>query len=159
MRWQVPPTMCTARVTSVRVIHTLFWKVHTFMQRKTFIRLSTSWAAAALLGTAAFTAHAAEPILIGVPIPMTGPNTQYGDEVKAGLLTAVETFNAAGGMNGREYKPVFIDDACEPKQAVPAANTRIETMIAPNPRSHAVEAMRVTAKCLGQPRHRTLRTE
>ena len=92
------------------------------MQRKTFIRLSTAWAAAALMGSAAISAHAAEPILIGVPIPMTGPNTQYGDEVKAGLLTAVETMNAAGGMNGREYKPVFIDDACEPKQAVPAAN-------------------------------------
>ena len=92
------------------------------MQRKTFTRLSTAWAAAALMGSAAISAHAAEPILIGVPIPMTGPNTQYGDEVKAGLLTAVETMNAAGGMNGREYKPVFIDDACEPKQAVPAAN-------------------------------------
>lgn len=89
------------------------------MQRKTFIRLSTSWAAAALLGTASWTAHAAGPILIGVPIPMTGPNTQYGDEVKAGLLTAIETLNAAGGM---QYKAEFIDDACEPKQAVPAAN-------------------------------------
>ncbi|WP_042412915.1 high-affinity branched-chain amino acid ABC transporter substrate-binding protein [Comamonas aquatica] len=92
------------------------------MQRKTFIRLSTSWAAAALLGTASLGAHAADPILIGVPIPMTGPNTQYGDEVQAGLLTAVEALNAAGGMNGRMYKPVLIDDACEPKQAVPAAN-------------------------------------
>jgi branched-chain amino acid transport system substrate-binding protein len=91
------------------------------MQRKTFIRLSTSWAAAALLGTASMAAHAqtAGPILIGVPIPMTGPNTQYGDEVKAGLLTAVETLNAAGGT---QYKAEFIDDACEPKQAVPAAN-------------------------------------
>ena len=92
------------------------------MQRKTFIRLSTSWAAAALLGTASLAAHAADPILIGVPIPMTGPNTQYGDEVQAGLLTAIESFNAAGGVQGRQYKPVLIDDACEPKQAVPAAN-------------------------------------
>ena len=43
------------------------------MQRKTFIRLSTSWAAAALLGTASLGAQAAETITIGVPIPMTGP--------------------------------------------------------------------------------------
>ena len=71
------------------------------MQRKTFIRLSTSWAAAALLGTASLTA-AAEPVLLGVPVPMTGPNTQYGDEVKAGLLTAVEMIKAAGGT---EFKP------------------------------------------------------
>ncbi len=90
------------------------------MQRKTFIRLSTSWAAAAMLGMASLGATAAETVLIGVPIPMTGPNTQYGDEVKAGFLTAVETLNAAGG--NIQYKAEFIDDACEPKQAVPAAN-------------------------------------
>ncbi len=90
------------------------------MQRKTFIRLSTSWAAAAMLGMASLSATAAETVLIGVPIPMTGPNTQYGDEVKAGFLTAVETLNAAGG--NIQYKAEFIDDACEPKQAVPAAN-------------------------------------
>ena len=91
------------------------------MQRKTFIRLSTSWAAAALLGTASLgvQAQASGPVLLGVPIPMTGPNTQYGDEVKAGLLTALEMIKAAGGT---EFKPEFIDEACEPKQAVPAAN-------------------------------------
>ena len=92
------------------------------MQRHTFIRLSTAWAAAALLGATAWSAHASGPILIGVPIPMTGPNTQYGDEVKAGVLTAIETLNAAAGTTGRQYQPVFVDDACEPKQAVPAAN-------------------------------------
>lgn len=89
------------------------------MQRNTFIRLSTSLAAAALMGTVSLGAHAAEPVILGVPIPMTGPNTQYGDEVKAGLLTAVESIKAAGGT---EFKPTFIDDACEPKQSVPAAN-------------------------------------
>lgn len=97
------------------------------MQRKQFIRISTSWAAAALMGAASMGAHAAEPILIGVPLPMTGPNTQFGDEMKAGLLTAVEVLNAAGGMNGREYKALLIDDACEPKQAVPAANRLVNS--------------------------------
>ena len=91
------------------------------MQRTTFIRLSIS-AAAALLVSAGAQAQGKDPILIGVPAPMTGPNTQYGDELKAGLLTAIEAMNAAGGANGRQYKPVLIDDACEPKQAVPAAN-------------------------------------
>ena len=91
------------------------------MQRTTFIRLSVSLAAAMQVSATA-QAQSKEPILIGVPAPMTGPNTQYGDELKAGLMTAIEAFNAAGGVNGRLYKPILIDDACEPKQAVPAAN-------------------------------------
>ncbi|QNN55444.1 high-affinity branched-chain amino acid ABC transporter substrate-binding protein [Diaphorobacter ruginosibacter] len=90
------------------------------MQRKTMIRLSISLAVATLAG--AVHAQSKEPILIGVPAPMTGPNTQYGDELKAGVLTAIDAMNAAGGVQGRQYKPVLIDDACEPKQAVPAAN-------------------------------------
>ena len=94
------------------------------MQRTTFLRASIALAAATLMGTAS---AAPEPILIGVPAPMTGPNTQYGDELKAGVLTAIETLNAAGGLNGRLYQPVLIDDACEPKQAVPAANRVINS--------------------------------
>ena len=94
------------------------------MQRTTFLRASIALAAATLIGTAS---AAPEPILIGVPAPMTGPNTQYGDELKAGVLTAIETLNAAGGLNGRPYQPVLIDDACEPKQAVPAANRVINS--------------------------------
>ena len=94
------------------------------MQRTTFLRASIALAAATLMGTAS---AAPEPILIGVPAPMTGPNTQYGDELKAGVLTAIETLNAAGGLNGRPYQPVLIDDACEPKQAVPAANRVINS--------------------------------
>ncbi|MDO4706521.1 MAG: high-affinity branched-chain amino acid ABC transporter substrate-binding protein [Comamonadaceae bacterium] len=76
-------------------------------------------AAALCLGGAA---HSAETIKIGIPMPMTGPVKQYGDQIQAGALTAIETINAAGGINGRKLEPVLIDDACEPKQAVPAAN-------------------------------------
>jgi len=68
-------------------------------------------------------AHAADAtIKIGIPQPMTGPNTQYGDQIQAGALTAIETINAAGGVNGKKLEPILIDDGCEPKQAVPAAN-------------------------------------
>ena len=64
-------------------------------------------------------AHAAA-IKIGLPGPITGPVTQYGDMVRAGAMTAVEQINAGGGPNQFELVPV--DDACEPKQAVLAAN-------------------------------------
>lgn len=92
------------------------------MQRIAFVRASIALAVATILGGVSLQATAADPILIGVPAPMTGPNTQYGDELKAGVLTAIEMLNASGGMQGRPYEPVLIDDACEPKQAVQAAN-------------------------------------
>lgn len=65
---------------------------------------------------------AADPIKIGIPQPMTGPATQYGDQIQAGALTAIDAINAAGGVKGRKLEPLLIDDGCEPKQAVPAAN-------------------------------------
>ena len=47
---------------------------------------------------------------------MTGPNTQYGDQIQAGALTAIETINAKGGVKGKKLEPILIDDGCEPKQ-------------------------------------------
>ena len=77
-------------------------------------------ALAAILAMSA--ASAAETIKIGIPQPMTGPATQYGDQIQAGALTAIDAINAAGGVKGKKLEPLLIDDACEPKQAVPAAN-------------------------------------
>jgi len=75
------------------------------------------------IGALAIAAGAhAETIKIGIPQPMTGPATQYGDQIQAGALTAIEAFNAAGGVKGKKLEPLLIDDGCEPKQAVPAAN-------------------------------------
>ena len=67
-------------------------------------------------------AYAAGTIKIGIPQPMTGPATQYGDQIQAGALTAIEAINEAGGVKGKKLEPLLIDDGCEPKQAVPAAN-------------------------------------
>src|SRR3546814_19444556 len=58
---------------------------------------------------------------------MTGPATQYGDQIQAGALTAIEAINAAGGVKGKKLEPLLIDDGCEPKQAVPAANRVINS--------------------------------
>ena len=73
--------------------------------------------------------HAADTIKIGIPQPMTGPNTQYGDQIQAGALTAIETINAKGGVKGKKLEPILIDDGCEPKQAVPAANRVVNSKI------------------------------
>jgi len=83
-------------------------------------RLSLALGALALAGSVQ--AQSGGEIKIGIPQPMTGPNTQYGDQIQAGALTAIEAINAAGGINGKKLTPILIDDGCEPKQAVPAAN-------------------------------------
>ncbi|NYT85973.1 high-affinity branched-chain amino acid ABC transporter substrate-binding protein [Pollutimonas harenae] len=72
--------------------------------------------------TLAGSVYAADTIKIGIPQPMTGPATQYGDQIQAGALTAIEAINEAGGVKGMKLEPLLIDDGCEPKQAVPAAN-------------------------------------
>lgn len=87
-----------------------------FLNRLTPVAMALG--ALALAGAA----HAADTIKIGIPQPMTGPNTQYGDQIQAGALTAIETINAKGGVKGKKLEPILIDDGCEPKQAVPAAN-------------------------------------
>lgn len=77
---------------------------------------------AVMAGMMAAGVATADTIKIGIPQPMTGPATQYGDQIQAGALTAIDAFNAAGGVLGKQLEPLLIDDGCEPKQAVPAAN-------------------------------------
>lgn len=88
----------------------------------TFTRRFTPALTALATVMAMSTAYAAETIKIGIPQPMTVPSTQYGDQIQAGALTAIDAINAAGGVKGKQLEAVLIDDACEPKQAVPAAN-------------------------------------
>ena len=79
--------------------------------------------AAAIFAACMFSGSAqAATIKIGIPQPMTGPATQYGDQIQAGALTAIDAINAAGGVKGKQLEAILIDDACDPKQAVPAAN-------------------------------------
>lgn len=54
--------------------------------------------------------------------PTTGPVAQYGDMQMTGANMAVERINATGGVNGQKLEAVVLDDVCEPKQAVAAAN-------------------------------------
>ena len=82
---------------------------------------------AAVFLTFAGASSAADSIKIGIVQPMTGPNKQYGDQIQAGALTAIDTINAAGGIGGAKLEAVVIDDGCEPKQAVPAANQVINS--------------------------------
>ena len=68
---------------------------------------------------------AAEPILIGISGPLTGPQAQYGVAWKKGFDLAIEEINAAGGIKGRPLQYVFTDTQNDPKQTVATAQKYI----------------------------------
>src|SRR5262245_13469191 len=61
-------------------------------------------------------------IIIGVAGPMSGSNAAFGEQFRRGAEKAVADINAAGGVLGQKLMLVIGDDACDPKQAVSAAN-------------------------------------
>ncbi len=71
----------------------------------------------------------AQDLDIAVVGPITGPVAQFGDQVKDGIEVAVTEINSKGGVLGRKIKLVYIDDACEPKQAPAAANRVLNSKI------------------------------
>jgi len=66
-------------------------------------------------------AHA-QDISIAVVGPITGSNAVFGEQMKRGAGMAVADINAQGGVLGKKLALVVADDACDPKQAVAAAN-------------------------------------
>ncbi|NIF85793.1 ABC transporter substrate-binding protein [Comamonas sp. Tr-654] len=72
--------------------------------------------AMAFAATAAFTAQA-QPIKIGLPVPLTGPyGAEAKDQVKNAEL-AVKEFNDAGGLAGRKAELLVRDDKLNPGEA------------------------------------------
>jgi branched-chain amino acid transport system substrate-binding protein len=82
-----------------------------------------------LLATAAFVSLggglAYAQTKIGVAGPLTGSNAAFGTQLMTGATQAVADINAAGGVLGKPLILVSADDACDPKQAVTAANTLV----------------------------------
>ncbi|MGE4481304.1 branched-chain amino acid ABC transporter substrate-binding protein [Acidocella sp.] len=82
-----------------------------------------------LLGTAALlalgTGLAHAQVKIGVAGPLTGSNAAFGVQLKTGFDLAVDDINKAGGVLGKKLVPIAVDDACDPKTAVSAANTLV----------------------------------
>ncbi|WP_297491941.1 branched-chain amino acid ABC transporter substrate-binding protein [Acidocella sp.] len=83
----------------------------------------TLLATVALFGFGTGLAHA--QIKVGVAGPLTGPNAAFGTQLETGADLAVSDINAAGGVLGKKLTLIPADDACDPKQAVTAANTLV----------------------------------
>ena len=89
----------------------------------------TSWklsiAAAAAVALAA-SAASAETIKIGFNTPQTGFAAADGKSVLTGAQIAIDTVNAAGGVNGKKLELIVYDDQAKPKFAVPIATKLIQ---------------------------------
>lgn len=73
-----------------------------------------------------FSAVSAKTLKIGSMSPLTGPYASDGTDIKNGVRAAIEVFEEAGGMPGYDKIEFFPQDtACDPRQAVAAANKLI----------------------------------
>jgi branched-chain amino acid transport system substrate-binding protein len=60
---------------------------------------------------------AAETILIGQSVPLTGDNAAFGKDIRDGALAYFKTVNEAGGVGGKKIELVSLDDANDRKRA------------------------------------------
>jgi len=77
-----------------------------------------------------FGAVSAKTLRIGSMSPLTGPYASDGTDIKNGVRTAIEVFEEAGGIPGYDKIEFFPQDtACDPRQAVAAANKLINLKV------------------------------
>lgn len=75
------------------------------------------WILIGLVMTGIFGCQNKKPIRIGVSFELTGKNGNLGVQARNGIELAVETLNAAGGIQGRPLQLVIRDDQGIPAQA------------------------------------------
>lgn len=61
--------------------------------------------------------HAAEPLTLTVPLPLTGPHARFGQIEKNAYELALEDVNAKGGVKGQPLALVFADTGGRPEEA------------------------------------------
>jgi amino acid/amide ABC transporter substrate-binding protein, HAAT family (TC 3.A.1.4.-) len=99
--------------------------------KRLFVLVVAMAALALVLGGCGGEEKKAEQVLrIGTMSPLTGPYAADGNDIKQGALTAVEVMKAQGGIPG--FTDIIVypgDTACDPKQAVAAANKLINDKV------------------------------
>ena len=89
-------------------------------------RLFTLLVLGLILVPFAISPAAAKTLKIGSMSPLTGPYAADGNDIKNGVLTAIQVIEEAGGIPGYDKIELYPQDtACDPKQAVAAANKLI----------------------------------
>jgi len=76
-------------------------------------------------------AVSAKTLHIGSLSPLTGPYASDGTDIKNGVLTAISVFEEQGGIPGYDKIELHAQDtACDPRQAVAAANKLVNLEVA-----------------------------
>lgn len=88
--------------------------------RRTFLQGSLAAAAAGSLGIAWTPARAADEIVVGATVPMTGAQAGSGVQYYNSLRMAEADINSAGGINGRPLRIAFEDTQASNSVAVNA---------------------------------------
>ena len=110
---------------------------------------------ASLIGAIAVagTAHAAEPVRIGITTILSGPTADRGQSEQYGAQIALNEINEAGGVLGRPVEAYYADNACKPDIGVPATKRLIEQAHVPviigalcTPVTRAIEPVVAEAK-------------
>ncbi len=93
------------------------------MKRREFLKasLASTALAAASSGPLMLTARAADPLKVGILIPLSGPAGLFGPSSQNCAQLAVDEVNAAGGILGRMIEPVYVDVGVPPAEASQAA--------------------------------------
>lgn len=68
-------------------------------------------------------ANSTGDIVIGVAVPLTGDNSEYGVQIRRGAELLVDKVNADGGINGRKLALSVQDDGGKAEQAQTVATT------------------------------------
>jgi branched-chain amino acid transport system substrate-binding protein len=91
------------------------------MKRNSVVLLAA--VAATVLSVAA---ARAQDVVVATAGPMTGGDAIFGEQMKRGAEMAVKDINDKGGLLGKKLKLEIGDDQCEPKQALPVANSFVQ---------------------------------
>ena len=80
----------------------------------------------AVIGIAtAFSAAAADKVLIGNSVPLTGSNAEIGKDIRDGANAYFRKVNESGGVNGRQVEMISMDDKNDRKTAGANANAMV----------------------------------
>jgi ABC-type branched-subunit amino acid transport system substrate-binding protein len=66
------------------------------------------------------------PIVLGMSTALTGPAAALGVNMKAGVEAAVSEVNRSGGIHGRIFQLIALDDGYEPSRTAPNMRTLVE---------------------------------
>ena len=77
------------------------------------------------VGATAATNAASEEIVVGEVGSMTGSEATFGTSTHNGIMLAIEQLNAAGGVKGKKFKIVSLDDQGKPDEAATAVTKLI----------------------------------